>query len=72
VRFDPLAYLRSRLPRRIPRPLRIPGPLHPRSPDRLEDLAARAGLVPEQRVSLTKYFGLPATTMVRVRKGSGA
>ena len=68
VRFDPLAYLRSRLPASVPRPLRIPGPLFPRSAGRLEALVRRAGLVPERKLDLTKFGGLPAATMLRASK----
>lgn len=68
VRLDPLAYVRSRLPAWIPRPLRIPGPLYPRSMAALEQLVRRAGLAPERCVALTKFGGLPAATLLRAHK----
>ncbi|MCX6357019.1 MAG: class I SAM-dependent methyltransferase [Candidatus Aureabacteria bacterium] len=63
IRFDPFTWARCRLPRSIPRPLRIPGPLYPRSPRAISRLLGECGFSVERSVPYKKFFICPAGTI---------
>lgn len=58
--FDPFTWVRCRLPRAVPRPVRIPGPLTPRSPRTIGRLLENSGFVVRRVVTYRKYLAYPA------------
>lgn len=67
VRFDPVTWIRCRLPRWIPRPLRIPGPFYPRSPSKITCLLERSGLSLQRITHYRKFLFYPAGTVYLAR-----
>ena len=70
VRFDPLTWVRCRLPSAVPRPLRIPGPFYPRSPAAMRRLLEEKGLVPQRIVPYRKFGFYPAGTVYLAHKSA--
>lgn len=68
VRFDPLTWIRCRLPRSIRRPVRIPGPFYPRNPNTITRLLEDNGLSPRRIVPYRKFLIYPAGTIYVVVK----
>jgi len=68
VRFDPLTWIRCRLPRSIPRPVRIPGPFYPRNPNTITQLLEDSGLSPRRIVPYCKFLIYPAGTVYLAEK----
>lgn len=68
VRFDPVTWLRCRLPNRIPRPLRIPGPFYPRNPRTIAKLLKKAGFSVRRIVPYRKFGFYPAGTVYLAEK----
>jgi SAM-dependent methyltransferase len=68
VRFDPLTWIRCRLPCRVPRPLRIPGPFYPRNPNTITRLLEDNGLSPRLIVPYRKFLIYPAGTIYVAEK----
>ncbi|MDD5557488.1 MAG: methyltransferase domain-containing protein [bacterium] len=68
VRFDPITWVRCRLPRAVPRPVRIPGPFHPRNPRTIARLIAASGLRLERTVPYRKFLVYPAGTIYLARR----
>lgn len=61
--FDPLTWVRCRLPRLVPRPVRIPGPFTPRSPRTIRRLLEKNGFSVRRVVTYRKYLVYPAGTV---------
>ena len=68
VRFDPFTWVRCRLPRCIPRPLRIPGPFYPRSPRTIARLLEENGFRLQSVMPYRKYIVYPAGTIYLAEK----
>jgi cyclopropane fatty-acyl-phospholipid synthase-like methyltransferase len=68
VRFDPLTWIRCRLPRSIRRPVRIPGPFYPRNPNTITRLLEDNGLSPKRIVPYRKFLIYPAGTVYAAKK----
>lgn len=68
VRFDPLTWIRCRLPRRVPRPVRIPGPFYPRAPRTILGIMNKAGLTVQRVASYRKFAVYPAGTIYLAEK----
>ncbi len=67
VRFDPLTWVRCRLPHSIPRPLRIPGPLYPRNPRTIRRMLQQSGFAIQQLRPYNKFLIYPAGTIYLAR-----
>ncbi|MCX6354566.1 MAG: methyltransferase domain-containing protein [Candidatus Aureabacteria bacterium] len=63
VRLDPLTWIRCRLPCRIPRPFRIPGPLYPRNPKTIAQLLQTNGFSIRRIIPYRKFIIYPAGTV---------
>lgn len=57
--FAPITGVRSRLPSFIPRPIRLPGPLHPHNPKLIKKMLKRSGFVLEEFIPLKKFGVFP-------------
>jgi cyclopropane fatty-acyl-phospholipid synthase-like methyltransferase len=68
LRLDPLTWLRSRLPRHIPRPLRIPGPIFPHKNREIRQWSQEYGLAVVQTVPVRKFLMLPFYSLFQVRR----
>lgn len=68
VRLDPLTWIRCRLPRSIPRPVRIPGPFYPRNPRTITGLLEDGGLTPKRTIPYRKFLIYPAGTVYVAEK----
>ncbi|MCX6339304.1 MAG: class I SAM-dependent methyltransferase [Candidatus Aureabacteria bacterium] len=68
VRFDPLTWIRCRLPRSIRRPVRIPGPFYPRNPNTITRLLEDNGLSTMRIVPYRKFLIYPAGTVYAAKK----
>lgn len=68
VRLDPITWARCRLPRSVPRPLRIPGPFYPRNPNTITWLLEDSGLIPKRIVPYRKFLVYPAGTVYVAEK----
>ena len=68
VRFDPITWVRCRLPGIVPRPLRIPGPFFPRNPETIKRLLLENGFSLQRTVSYKKFALYPAGTIYLARK----
>jgi SAM-dependent methyltransferase len=68
VRFDPLTWIRCRLPSSVPRPIRIPGPFYPRNPRSIRRLLERADLTLRRIVPYRKFLVYPAGTIYLAEK----
>lgn len=68
VRLDPLTWIRCRLPRSIPRPVRIPGPFYPRNPNTIIGLLGDGGLALRRVVPYRKLRIYPAGTVYVAEK----
>ncbi len=71
VRFDPLTWVRCRLPSRFPRPFRIPGPFYPRNPNKIKRLLEASGFSIERVVPYKKFVFYPAGTVYLTKKKPG-
>lgn len=58
--FDPFTWVRCRLPRAVPRPIRIPGPFTPRLRSTVTRLLAESGFEVQRMVRYRKYAVVPA------------
>lgn len=66
--LDPLTWVRCRMPRLVPRPIRIPGPLNPRMPRTIGRLLEESGFTAPRVVTYWKFLAYPAGTIYCVDK----
>ena len=67
--LDPLTWVRCRLPRFVPRPVRIPGPFTPRSPRTIRRLLSKNGFAVRRAVTYWKFAVYPAGNIFLAAKG---
>ena len=60
ISFDPITWVRSRLPSFIPRPIKVPGPLYPHNFKFIVRVLKRRGFVLENIIQLKKFGIFPA------------
>lgn len=58
--FDPFTWVRCRLPRAVPRPIRIPGPFTPRTRSTVTRLLGESGFTVRRVARYRKYAVVPA------------
>jgi SAM-dependent methyltransferase len=58
--FDPFTWVRCRLPRAVPRPIRIPGPFTPRTRATVTHLLGESGFTVRRVARYRKYAVVPA------------
>ncbi len=68
LRLDIITWLRSRLPRFIPHPIRLPGPIIPHGREKIESLLNQTGFKIDEVKKVKKLAILPFYMMIKSQK----